>query len=350
MRLLIRARNRDIGLGGDRIVEPEGRFDLVLNCPDADIRPGLINAHDHLHRSHYGRLGAPPYRNAYDWARDIQQRHRGHIAERHAFPRRDALLIGAWKNLFAGVTSVVHHDRWEPDFDRDFPIRVIQVDQADSLGMMPDLSSLPPDRPFCLHVAEGIDEAAAGEVQELDALGLLGPSLIAVHGVGLGADAIARFRASGAALVWCPSSNHFLFGRTAPPTLLAEETDVLLGSDSLLTGDGDLLDELRLARSLDLIDDARLEAAVGAVAARRFGIAPPSLDTGSRADLILLSRPLLEASADDVRLVIAGGISRVATPDLAERLNRLAPQGALMRVGSVTRWVNGHVPSTAEGR
>src|SRR5919107_1424808 len=117
MRLLINARNRAVGIEAGRIVEPSGGFDIVLDVPDADIRPGLINAHDHLHRNHYGRLGEPPYRNAYLWAEHIQQRYRRRIARRRQ-PRRSALLAGAWKNLFAGVTTVVHHDRWEEDFDR----------------------------------------------------------------------------------------------------------------------------------------------------------------------------------------------------------------------------------------
>jgi len=314
MRLLIRAANRDVGVEGDGIVDPSGRFDVVLDCPEAEIRPGLINAHDHLHRNHYGRLGAPPYRNAYDWARDIQRRHHDHIAACHALPRRDALLIGAWKNLFAGVTSVVHHDRWEPDFDAHFPLRVMRVDQADSLGMTPDVTLPSADRPFCLHVAEGLDEIAADEVRSLEARGLLQPNLIAVHGVGMDEDAIARFRVSGAALTWCPSSNHFLFERTAPPALLTEGLDVLLGSDSLLTGDGNLLDEIRLAHTLGLLDDVRLEAAVGATAARRLGMTAPSLDPGGRADLILLSRPLLEANADDVLLVIAAAFRASRCP------------------------------------
>ena len=47
MRLLIAARNRAIAIEDGIIVEPEGAFDIVLQCPDADVRPGLINAHDH---------------------------------------------------------------------------------------------------------------------------------------------------------------------------------------------------------------------------------------------------------------------------------------------------------------
>src|ERR1700761_8449528 len=125
MQLRIAARNRVVAIDGDRIVEPEGQFDLSLDFPDADVRPGLINAHDHLHRNHYGRLGRPPYRNAYDWARNIQANCGRHIAERHSRPRREALLAGAWKNLFAGVTTVVHHDAWEAEFETAFPLRVL---------------------------------------------------------------------------------------------------------------------------------------------------------------------------------------------------------------------------------
>ena len=55
MRLLIHARNRSVAVEAGRIVEAVGGFDRVLDFPDAEIAPGLINAHDHLHRNHYGR-------------------------------------------------------------------------------------------------------------------------------------------------------------------------------------------------------------------------------------------------------------------------------------------------------
>ncbi len=339
MRLLINARNRSIAVEGDRIVAPAGRFDLVLDLPRAEVRPGLVNAHDHLHRNHYGRLGGRRYRNAYQWADDIQTRHRRHIAERHRLPRREALLTGAWKNLLAGVTTVVHHDAWEADFDIGFPITVARLDNADSIGRSASI------RPrgtglFCLHVAEGIDARVAGEIGRLIAMGLLTEDLLAVHAVGLDATGIARLRTSGAAIVWCPSSNLFLFGRTAPAALLAEGVDVLLGSDSLLTGAGDLLDELRQARALGLLDDARLDAAVGAVAARRLGLPAPSLDPGAPADLVLLTRPLLDARAEDVALVVARGVPRVACPALAPILDRAFPGGVERGLGSAVRWTN----------
>ena len=320
MRILIVGRERAVAVEQGVIVEPEGRFDVVLDVPGSEIRPGLINAHDHLHRNHYGRLGAPPYRNACEWARDIQSRYQSRIDERHGWPRRTSLLIGAQKNLAAGVTTVVHHDPWEPNFDDGFPIRVARVRCADSLGMSQDLPRPEAGTPFMIHLAEGVDAASAAEVGRLDALGLLTPDLIAVHGVGMEDEGLARFLASGAALVWCPTSNVFLFGRTCPDALLCGGVDLLLGSDSLLTGAGNLLDELRFARSLGRVDDARLEGAVGATAARRLGLPIPTLEIGSPADLVVLSKPLLEARAEDVDLVLVGGTPRAGRSELISKL------------------------------
>src|SRR5262249_17978678 len=159
---------------------------------------------------------------------------------------------------------------------------------------------------------EGIDEGAAREVEELHALGHLNRDLMAVHAVGPDTDGIARMRASGCALAWCPTSNRYLFGRTAPDALLAEGMDVLLGTDSLLTGVGDLLDELRAARGT--ISDARLLDAVGALAAKRLGVAAPSLAPGAVANLAVFRRSPLEAGRADVLLVIAAGELRVLRP------------------------------------
>ncbi|HYD25714.1 MAG TPA: hypothetical protein VEB68_13060, partial [Croceibacterium sp.] len=105
-RFLIEARNRTLAIEDGVIAEPRGSYPTVFRFPDAEVRPGLINAHDHLHRNHYGRLGAPPYADAVEWAHDMRQRHRRDVEARKAVPRREALLAGGWKNLFAGVTTV----------------------------------------------------------------------------------------------------------------------------------------------------------------------------------------------------------------------------------------------------
>lgn len=336
-RLLIRAGTVSVAVTAGRIAAVEGDFDAVLTFPGCEVRPGLINAHDHLHRNHYGRLGNPPYRDAYAWGEDIQQAFRAEIDTGRALPRRQALLVGAWKNLFAGVTTVVHHDSWEEDFERGFPLRVARLPSSHSLGLEAD-PDCAPEQPFAIHLSEGTGQTAADEVRELDRLGLLTANLIAVHGVGMDEDAIARFRRSGAALVWCPSSNLYLLGRTAPPELLAEGVDVLLGSDSLLSGDGNLLDEIGVARAAGLLSENRIEGAVSAVAARRLGLPENALRPGDAADLVVLAKPLLEASTRDIELVLVGGVPRVARPELAPALEKLGFRGRRMMVAGVERW------------
>ena len=248
-------------------------------------------------------------------------------------------MHGAWKNLRAGVTTVVHHDPWEPAFDDDFPLRVVRVASAHSLGFGAELPAPVAGAPFAIHLAEGVDAESAAEVSALAARGLVTRDLLAVHAVGVDDAGIALLRQSGAAIVWCPSSNVFLFGRTAPAALLSPGMDVLLGSDSLLTADGSLLRELRVARELALIDDDRLLDAVGAVAARRIGIEPPSLEVGARADLVVFRRPPLEASEVDVALVVAGGMPRVADPALVPALGALADAGRMEPHHGVVRWI-----------
>lgn len=339
MRLRVEAANAAVGIENGVIVEPRGAFDAVIRVPGGELRPGLINTHDHLHRNHYGRLGDPPYANAYDWGRDIHARHAPEIARARTLPRRAALLRGAWKNLFAGVTTVVHHDAWEKDFDRAFPLRVARIHTAHSLGFEPDLATSAGDGPFAIHLAEGVDAPSADEVRELDRRGLLGPDLLAVHAVGPDDDGVQRLRESGAAIVWCPSSNLFLFGRTAPAALLAPGIDVLVGSDSLLTGDGDLLDELRVARRLGPVSPDRLLDAVGDVAARRLGLPAPSLAPGAPADLAIFRRPVLDSTAADVVSVIVAGVPRVLDLALAPALGQMSHSGRMMEMSGVTRWI-----------
>jgi cytosine/adenosine deaminase-related metal-dependent hydrolase len=334
-RLRLEAANGVVDVMGKYIAPSTGHADCLIKVPDGMLFPGLINGHDHLHRNHFGRLGNGPYANAYDWAHDIQQSYPAVIAAGRQVPRRAALLCGAWKNLLAGVTTVMHHDIWEPDFGQDFPLRVAKIAFADSLGMTPDFAP-PSDTRFTLHLAEGVDEAAAAEVRQLASRDGLNERLLAVHLVGPDLDGVAQMRASGAALVWCPTSNRFLFGCTAPDALLAEGQDIVLGTDSLLTGAGHLLDELRAARG-GAVSDVRLLEAVGATAAHRLGVEAPSLAPGARADIIISRRPLLDASAADIALVLAAGALRVLDPTL---LPNDVAHGQRIFCNGVWRWIS----------
>jgi len=226
--------------------------------PDLDLSgltllPGLINAHDHLEFNLFPRLGRGPYANASEWAADIYRPDDPPVREHLRVPKSVRLFWGGIKNLLAGVTTVLHHNPYQPEvFESNFPVRVIRrFGWAHSLRFSPDIrkhyDAAPPDAPFIVHACEGTDRSAADEIRELDALGVLGPRTVIVHGVGLDSAGIALLKERGASLIWCPSSNHFTLGRTISPEVLNSGIPIALGTDSALTGQGDLLDELEVA-------------------------------------------------------------------------------------------------------
>ena len=340
-----------VGVVGGELTDPAGSFDLAVDLGSGHLRPGLINGHDHLHRNHYPRLGAPPYTDAYAWGRDIHRGWAEEVARGRALDRLDALRFGALKNLLGGVTTVVHHDRWEPAFDRFFPVRVARVRTVHSTGLEPGLEgahSGDPELPLCIHVAEGTAPAVADEVRVLDRRGLLDARLIAVHAVGVDDDGVDRLRRAGAAVVWCPTSNVFLYGRTAPVGLLRSGIDVLLGSDALLTGAGTLLDELRAARRHGALDERRLLDAVGPVSARRLSLPRPVLRPGAPADLVHLRRPVLEATAADIGLVVVAGRPRLGDERHAELFARAGVETEGLRVGGVAKLVEAPLAAVAD--
>ena len=259
---------------GEKIVPSSSAVSLSMDLGAGELRAGLINSHDHLFLNQFPRLGSPPYRSMYAWADDIHHRFAVEVDRYSRLPRGDALLFGALKNLLGGVTTVVHHDPWSEHLDSGFPLRVERVRVIHSLGFESDLegalagSEDMKGRPVCMHLAEGVGDDAASEVHEAAARGLMNGHLMAVHLVTVDGPGIELLRAAHAAFVWCPTSNLFLYGRTSPPELFESGIDVLLGTDSLLSGAGTLLDELRTAHEVGRLDEDRLVGAVGGASAR----------------------------------------------------------------------------------
>jgi cytosine/adenosine deaminase-related metal-dependent hydrolase len=310
---------RIAGLGcsaraGDRVVDLEG--DRLL--------PGLINAHDHLQLNSfttpdYGRR----YGNAGEWIADFNARpdlaYLFEICRR--IPLEQRLLHGGVKNLLSGVTTVAHHDPLYPTLaSADFPIGVLQgygwshsLEVDGNRKVRDACAGTPPQSPWIIHAAEGIDEVAAAEFDQLEALGCMKAHTVLVHGVGLDSARQARLAASGAALIWCPASNLRLFGVTAEVSSLAECGRVALGSDSRLTGSRDLLDELRVAASVTGFDETTLQSLVTGSSARLLGLGDRGvLKIGGRADLIVLpeSSLLSKSTRSDLRMVMVGGSMR----------------------------------------
>jgi len=104
--------------------------------------------------------------------------------------------------------------------------------------------------------AHEVDEAMAKTgmrpLARLDALDLLGPTLMAVHMTQLNPDEIARLAEVGASVVHCPESNLKLASGFCPVhALLTAGVNVALGTDGAASNnDLDMLSELRTAALL----------------------------------------------------------------------------------------------------
>jgi cytosine/adenosine deaminase-related metal-dependent hydrolase len=313
----------------------QGRLYFGPSAPPVNLEghlilPGLINAHDHLEFNLFPRLGRGPYPNATSWAADIHRPEESPVREQLRIPKAARLWWGGVKNLAAGVTTVLHHNPYQPEvFGADFPVRVIErFGWAHSLRFSPDVAeryaATPSDAPFLIHAGEGSDAVARDEIHQLDAMGVLGPSTVLVHGVAFDARGFALARSRGASLVWCPSANQFTLGQTLAREALESAIPIALGSDSAMTAEGDLLDELRMARHS--VNAARLYGMVTVDAARvlKLRSGEGELREGGIADLVAVEdRGQSPAEALlDLRpaLVMIGGRVRLVSESLAGRM------------------------------
>jgi cytosine/adenosine deaminase-related metal-dependent hydrolase len=312
---------------GDRRIDLRGQL----------IFPALINAHEHLHVNVVPPLRTDaPFANSYAWMDACQAHFRDPaVIAARALPKALRLRHGALKNLLAGTTGVVHHDPWHPELDEaDFPVTLLR-DFGWSYALAgPDFGppvvasfrATPPDRPWMIHLAEGTDAVAAGELAALDTLGCLAPNTVLVHGTGLREDDVTRTIDAGAAVVWCPGSNRRLLGRTLDPRRLAEAGRLMLGSDARVSGERDLLEALRGVLDRDGLDaQTLLDLVTHDAASLLRWPSRGQLTPGMQADLLIVAdrggepaRSLVGVSRAELRAVVRDGVPRIADPDFAD--------------------------------
>jgi amidohydrolase family protein len=341
-------RNARVWNGKEATVRPVYATDVIhsarlsdmqpVNLDGYTIFPGLINAHDHLELNHYPRTKyRPVYANARQWSADVNAHlNKSPFKELRAYPLEDRLFISGLKNLLCGATTVAHHNPpHKALFRRNFPVRVLRkYGWAHSLYLSSDeeivrsYRSTPKDWPWFIHLAEGTDDEAKGEYRRLKALGCVGKNTVFVHGVGITPEDVMDAHTPGkpgTGLVWCPSTNLYLLGQTTRDGhwWVVHVGNMALGSDSRLTADGDLLDEMRVAATIydcDMVIDMVTFQPANLLSLPSAG----NLESGAYADILATQSTTREDSAlalcrshrADLALVVKGGVPQIGDPEV----------------------------------
>jgi cytosine/adenosine deaminase-related metal-dependent hydrolase/SAM-dependent methyltransferase len=355
---------QDIGIAGARIEslrrkqgngQPAHHREAAVNLNGYVVLPGLVNGHDHLEFALFPRLGKGGYRNFLEWAEDIHHPGASPVFEHRQVPREVRLWWGGIRNLLSGVTTVCHHNPYNAGvFENDFVVRVLrEYGWAHSLSMDGEVANkkwkTPKGQPFLVHLAEGVDEDSAKEVFDLHRAGALDEETIVIHGLGLGKEGHALLRDAGAGLVWCPSSNIFLFARTLSTEEIRSTGRVAIGSDSPLTAQGDLLDELRFAHEISELSPRELYQCATARPAEllRLKNGEGSVRAGGWADLIAVRDTgrspcdtLAELSFQDIELVVIGGRVQLSSAEMMKRLPSETRSGLQpLGIAGTVRWI-----------
>jgi cytosine/adenosine deaminase-related metal-dependent hydrolase/SAM-dependent methyltransferase len=317
--------------------------------------PGLINAHDHLEFALFPRLGRGGYQSFLEWAEDIHHSYAAEIAGHRKVPKHVRLWWGGIRNILCGVTTVCHHNPYEADvFTPEFIVRVLRdYGWAHSLQLEPGAAlkkqRVPDGQPFFIHLGEGIDAQSSQEIFDLHAAGALDRATVVIHGLGLCARGSELLRTTDASLIWCPSSNLFLFGKSMSPAEIRRFPKVSLGSDSPLTAQGDLLDEVSCAHHFLEAPAAELYGYVTQQPARILALknGEGTIRIGSTADLIAVrdtaltpAETLPTLSYRDIELVLLAGRVQLASAELKQRLPLAARDGLQpISVEGVVRWI-----------
>jgi cytosine/adenosine deaminase-related metal-dependent hydrolase len=311
---VITLRNVDVlNSSSIREVTIKSPLDLTLSFDDALAFPGLVNSHDHLEFDAYEQLGGGPYRDYVEWADDFHKQHADAIRRVEAISKPQRIEMGISRNLKCGVTTVAHHG--DELADLAAPIGLVHGTRAihsprlgDRRGML-----LPDRRKVVVHIGEGTNAESEREIDSFLRWNIWRKPLVGVHAITMNATQARRFEA----VVWCPVSNEFLFGRTARIAELKKHTTVLFGTDSTLTGPWSIWDHIRRAREIGDLTDDELLAALTSEAARVWKLQTASDWVVARKTRAETRESFFAITPEDILLVIKDGNVALRHPSLS---------------------------------
>jgi len=329
-------KNGTVLINGDKIDRVE---EGVINNPvgieisDGVIVPGLINAHDHLLGTYYPKVGSGPYVNWLPWDNDLKSS--PVYRERQQIENRDLYLLGAYRNLVSGVTTVSDHI---PHFVGDPFYDILPVKAIKDFAMAHAVASFAlawgdgieveyqkareNDIPFITHIAEGYDDETVNDIKTLDGKGALGEHSVLIHGIAFSEKDMDLIRKRNANTVWCGDSNMYMFNDTTDIRMqLQKGINVSIGTDSPMSGGENLLYEMKFDKMIykrfydEELPDSTILKMVTVNPARAFRMRKSgSIKKGNIADLTVFNNrekkpesSVVHAGLRDVMLVVIDG-------------------------------------------
>jgi cytosine/adenosine deaminase-related metal-dependent hydrolase len=183
----------------------------------------------------------------------------------------------------------------------------------------------------------------------LQNLGILDAGTVLVHGLAIDRGSLKQMIASQASLIICPTSNYYLYDNVPDLSVLSKIKHVALGSDSPLTAEGDLLDEVRFAIRFCGISPLKAFEMITIIPAisLRLDNSAGTITKSGLADLIAFRDTSATAidrfqnlSAVNIEFVMIGGRVQLASEAVLERLPNSMREGLEpLSVDGVTRWL-----------
>lgn len=336
--------------------------------------PSFINSHDHLIGNWTPRAGENnPYLSTDIWVEEMKNSEA--VIERNKIWINDGefdlltenapLLakLGCYKNIFSGCSVVQDHapNQIEEYYDL-FPINILRnYTQCHSLSMgnwwggksaVEEWKASKGKIPFILHLAEGDDDVARSDFKNLVEENLLHSNTLIIHGISLSKDEIATCAKVGASICICPSSNIFLIGKTIDiDACLESGVNLVLGTDSTLSGSSNLFEEMKYLHKLDpQITPEKIFEMVTQNAEYALKIPSRSFDKDQAcSDLLLLKekhsdpfKNILECGMEDIELLLHEGKPIYGNLSFLEMTNLNQADYSVFEIGSEKKFVIGH--------
>ena len=243
---------------------------IQFDCSNSIAYPPFINSHDHLISNWYPKAGSGKiYPNVNIWVEDMKKTEP--FLERNKVWINDGtfdltektanqiVLLGIYKNLFSGCTVVQDHiPKQKPSYYKDNPINILEnYTQHHSLSLgnwwggdtaEEEYVKSNGNIPFIMHLSEGTDELSRKCFPKLKKLKLVKSNTLLIHGIALTKEQIKECAKAGTSICWCPESNYYLIGETLDiDSCLEYGVNVVLGTDSTMSGSINLLEEIKFA-------------------------------------------------------------------------------------------------------